>query len=338
MSTGRNLSLDAARDLVVAALVANRTSRDNAASVADALVTGEADGIKSHGLSRVPSYAGQSRTGKIDGFAAPTVAASAPAVLAVDAALGFAFPAIDLALDALAPLCRQQGVAVAAIRRSHHCGAAGWHVERLARDGIAALMFANTPQAIAPWGGRRGLFGTNPIAFAAPASGREPLVVDLSVSKASRGNLLVAKQKGERIPEGWAFDRDGRPTTDPEAAIKGTMVPMGDAKGTALALMVEVLAAGLTGAHFAADAGSFFDAEGPAPETGHLIIALSPAALGGEQVGKHIATLAAAVEGEPGARLPGARRMHNRRQAAERGLDVPRALLDEIEALAQGAP
>jgi (2R)-3-sulfolactate dehydrogenase (NADP+) len=329
------LSMNAARELAIAALTANRTSHDNAASVAGALVAAEADGIKSHGLSRVPSYAGQSRTGKIDGFAAPSLRASAPAVLAVDAARGFAFPAIDLALGALAPLCRQQGVAIAAIRRSHHCGAAGQHVERLARDGIAALFFANTPPAIAPWGGRRGLFGTNPIAFAAPVAGRDPVVIDLSVSKVSRGTLLVAKQKGGRIPEGWAFDREGHPTTDPDAAIQGTMVPMGDAKGTALAFMVEILAAGLTGAHFASDAGSFFDAEGPAPETGQLIIALSPAALGGEQVAQHIAVLAADVEAEPGARLPGARRLHNRRGAAARGLDVPQALLDEIEALAK---
>ena len=332
-----NLSLAAARDLVIAALVANRTSRDNAASVADALVAAEADGIKSHGLSRVPSYAGQSRTGKIDGFAKPALATPAPAVLTVDAARGFAFPAIDLAIGALAPLARQQGVAVAGVRRSHHCGAAGWHVERLARAGLAALMFANTPQAIAPWGGRRGLFGTNPIAFAAPVAGHEPVVVDLSVSKVSRGTLLVAKQKGGSIPEGWAFDHQGRPTTDPDAAIKGTMVPMGDAKGTALAFMVEILAAGLTGAHFASDAGSFFDAEGPAPETGQLIIALAPEALGGETVTQHIATLAAAVEAEPGARLPGARRLHNRRDAAANGLDVPQALLSEINGLAKGS-
>jgi (2R)-3-sulfolactate dehydrogenase (NADP+) len=333
VSATRNLSLAQARELVIAALVASRTSHDNAASVADALVAAEQDGIKSHGLSRVPTYAGQSRSGKIDGFAVPGLVAPAPAVLAVDAALGFAFPAIDRAIAALVPLAGQQGAAVAAIRRSHHCGAAGWHVERLARRGVAALMFANTPPAIAPWGGRRGLFGTNPIAFATSVAGREPIVVDLSVSKASRGDLLVAKQKGERIPEGWAFDRDSNPTTDPDAAIKGTMVPMGDAKGTALALMVEILAAGLTGAHFASEAGSFFEAQGPAPETGQLIIALSPEALGGAAVTKHIATLAAAVEAEPGARLPGARRVQNRRDAEAHGLDVPAALLKEIEGL-----
>ncbi len=334
----KTISLETTRDLVAAALAANRTRDDNARSVADALVAAEADGIKGHGLSRVASYAGQSRSGKVDGFATPTLSSSAPSVLIVDAARGFAFPAIDLAIARLPAVCRTQGVAVAAIRRSHHCGAAGLHVERLARADVAALFFANTPQGIAPWGGRRGLFGTNPIAFAAPLAGRDPVVVDLSLSKVARGSLLLAKQKGEPIPEGWALDRDGKPTTDPDAAIKGTMVPMGDAKGTALALMVEMLAAGLIGAHFAYEASSFFDAEGPAPETGQLIIALSPEALGGAAVGERLSSLAAAIEAEPGARLPGARRLHARRTAQERGLDVPQAVIEEIERLGRAAP
>src|SRR5215510_13369981 len=182
----QTISLAAAHDLVVAALTANRTSADNARAVAEALVTAEADGITGHGLSRVPSYAAQAKSGKVDGFATPTLSAPAPAALIVDAACGFAFPAIDVAIGALPDLCRTQGVAVAAIRRSHHCGAAGHHVERLARAGAAALFFANTPQGIAPWGGRRGLFGTNPIAFAAPRPGHDPVVVDLSLSKVAR--------------------------------------------------------------------------------------------------------------------------------------------------------
>src|SRR5215211_362983 len=176
--SGVVISIDSARDLVIAALTANCTSRENARSVADALVAAEADGIKGHGLSRVPSYAAQARSGKVDGFAAPELSSPAPAALIIDAACGFAFPAIDAAIDALPALCRTQGIAVAGIRRSHHCGAAGHHVERLARTGVAALFFANTPQGIAPWGGRRGLFGTNPIAFAAPLAGHDPVIVD----------------------------------------------------------------------------------------------------------------------------------------------------------------
>ena len=162
------------------------------------------------------------------------------------------------------------------------------------------------------------MFGTNPIALACPLPGRAPIVVDLSLSVVARGNILAAKQKGERIPEGWALDEEGRPTTDPDAALQGTMLPLGGAKGTALALMVELLAAGLTGANFAADASPFLDTQGDPPGTGQLIIAIDPAALGGEGDSSHCARLAVAIEGQPGARLPGARRMVLREQAARR--------------------
>ena len=125
----------------------------------------------------------------------------------------------------------------------------GRHVERLAEQGLVALFFANTPEAIAPWGGTRAVFGTNPIAFAAPLEGRAPVVVDLALSKVARGDIVAAKQRGEAIPAGWALDKDGRPTTDADAALAGTMIALGDAKGAALALMVEVLAAALTDTH-----------------------------------------------------------------------------------------
>jgi (2R)-3-sulfolactate dehydrogenase (NADP+) len=325
------LSLAEARDLVARALVRSSTGEANATIVARALVAAEADGLKGHGLSRAPSYAAQAKAGKIDGHAAPVVTRPKPAVVAVDAAHGFAFPALDAAVSALPDIARAQGVAVAPIRRSHHAGAAGHPVERLAEAGLVALLFANTPAAIAPWGGSRGLFGTNPIAFACPLPNRAPIVVDLSLSKVARGNILAARQRGEAIPEGWALDAAGQPTTDPEAALAGTMVPLGDAKGTALALTVELLAAGLTGATYAADASSFLDAKGPPPGTGQLIVVLDAGALGGEGAAMRFAALAEAVEAQAGARLPGARRLENRARAASEGLSVPAALLAEIE-------
>lgn len=325
------LSLEAAQDLVTRTLVRCRTSEPNAVSVARALVGAEADGLKGHGLSRLPSYAAQAKAGKVDGRAEPVVSRPRPAVVAVDAAHGFAYPAIDAACAVLPEAARAQGIAVAPIRRSHHCGAAGHPVERLAEGGLVALLFANTPAAIAPWGGSRGVFGTNPIAFACPLPGRAPIVVDLSLSKVARGNVLAAKQRGEPIPEGWAFDAQGRPTTDPQAALDGTMAPLGDAKGTALALMVELLAAGLTGAVYAGDASSFLDAKGPPPGTGQLILAFDPAALGGD--GAHFAALAEAIEAQSGARLPGSRRLETRRKAQAEGVAVGDGLLKEIEAL-----
>jgi (2R)-3-sulfolactate dehydrogenase (NADP+) len=327
------LSIAEAEALVADALIRCRTREDNARAVARALVAAEADGLKGHGLSRVPSYAAQAKAGKVDGFARPGATRPRPAVLAVDAAHGFAYPAVELALDGLPAIARAEGVAAAAIRRSHHCGAAGHPVERLAESGFVAILFANTPAAIAPWGGSVGVFGTNPIAFACPVPGRAPIVVDMSLSKVARGNILAAKQKGERIPEGWALDADGEPTTDPDAALQGTMLPLGDAKGTALALMVELLAAGLTGANFAADASSFLDDKGSPPGTGQLILTLDPVALGGEGTLAHCGRLASAIEDQPGARLPGARRIALREKAARDGLPVADTLIADIRAL-----
>lgn len=324
------LPLAEAEALVAAALVRNRTSPANAASVARALVGAEADGQKGHGLTRVASYAAQSHNGKVDGLVVPTATRIRPGILAVDAAHGFAYPALDLAVEHLPALARETGIASAAITRSHHCGAAGLTVERLADAGLVALLFANTPQAIAPWGGSAGLFGTNPIAFACPLPGAAPIVVDLSLSKVARGALITAKARGEKIPEGWAVDRDGRPTTDPEAGLAGTMVPMGDAKGTQLALMVELLAAGLIGATYAADTSSFLDAKGPPPGTGQLLIVLDTGAFGGPAALTRFARLAAAIEAQPGARLPGRRRLALREKARASGLDVPEKLHAEI--------
>ncbi|MBN4098184.1 MULTISPECIES: Ldh family oxidoreductase [unclassified Methylobacterium] len=327
-----NLTLSEAEALAGDALVRCGTAEAAARSVARALVGAEADGLKGHGLSRVAPYAAQVRAGKVAGDAVPLASRPRPGLLAIDAAHGFAYPAIDLALEALPGVARQQGVAAAGIRRSHHCGAAGRPVEALAEQGCVALLFANTPAAMAPWGGRQAVFGTNPLAFACPLPGRAPIVVDLALSKVARANIVGAAKRGEPIPEGWALDAEGRPTTDATAALDGTMVPLGDAKGTALALMVELLAAGLVGARFAGEASSFLDAAGDPPGTGQLILALDASALSPDAP-ERFAALAGAIEAQDGARLPGSRRLGLRRRAAEAGLDVAEALVAEIRAL-----
>ncbi len=326
------VSLAEAEALAADALIRCGTAEAAAASVARALVGAEADGLKGHGLSRVAPYGAQVRAGKVVGDALPRLEHPRPGLLAVDAAHGFAYPALDRALEALPDMARRQGVAAAGIRRSHHCGAAGRPVEALAESGCVALLFANTPAAMAPWGGARAVFGTNPLAFACPLPGRPPIVVDLALSKVARANIVGAAKRGETIPEGWALDVEGRPTTDAKTALAGTMVPLGDAKGTALALMVELLAAGLVGARFAGEASSFLDAEGDPPGTGQLILALDAAALSPDAP-ERFAALAASIEAQEGARLPGVRRLALRQRAATEGLDLPEALLSEIRAL-----
>ncbi|MFC5419255.1 Ldh family oxidoreductase [Bosea eneae] len=316
------LSLEAAEQKVAELFIEAGASPANAASVALALVMAEADGLKGHGLSRVPTYISMLRSGKIDGQAVPIAKQPKPGILAIDAAHGFAYPAIDLAVIELPEIARKQGIAAAPIRRSNHCGAAGLHVERLAEQGLVALLFANTPGAMAPWGGAKPVFGTNPIAFAAPLAGREPLVIDMALSKVARGPIVAAKQKGEAIPEGWALDAAGRPTTDPAAAIAGTMVPLGDAKGATLAMMVEILAAALVGTHFAFQASSFLDDQGGPPDTGQLILAIDPASMGGNWFAERMKLLTHAIEAQPGTRLPGMRRYALRAKARAEGIDV----------------
>jgi (2R)-3-sulfolactate dehydrogenase (NADP+) len=305
------LTLNDMYGLALRVLVRSGTSEVNAGHVATALSVAEADGLSGHGLSRLPSYSAQVRSGKVNGAATP-VATGDPgkAVIRINAKDGFAFPAIAIAIDRLLPLARQYGIAAAAIAHSHHCGALGYHVERLGEQGLVGIMFANSPAAIAPWGGNKALFGTNPIAFAAPRNAGTPLVIDLSLSKVARGKIMVAAQKGEAIPEGWAVDGAGRPTTDAKAAMAGTMLPMGDAKGSALVMMVEILAASLTGASYGYEASSFFDAEGRPPRVGQTLIAIDPEAtvdiFTGNAFGGRLETLISQIRMQPGTHVPGA--------------------------------
>lgn len=308
-------------------------AENNAQSVAQALLAAEADGLKGHGLSRVPTYGAMLKSGKIDGKAMPQATRPKPGVLVIDAAHGFAYPALDLALARAPDIAREQGIVAVSVMRSNHCGAAGLPCEALARQGFVAMLYANTPAAIAPWGGKRAVFGTNPIAFAAPLATRDPVVIDLAVSKVARGPIVAAKQKGEKIPEGWALDPDGNPTTEPDKALAGTMVPLGDAKGSSLAFMVETLAACLTGANLAFEASSFLDEKGGPPSTGQLMIVIDPAAFGHARFGERMAVLAQSIEDQDGARLSGMRRYALRKKAHAAGVAIPPEVRSAVEKL-----
>ena len=331
------IGLPEACDLLGQVLARAGAAPWQAGPTAAALVAAEADGLKSHGLARAPAYADQVRSGKVDGQARPQLERTGDATLRVDAASGFAFPAIAQGLDAVADTARQHGMAAVAVRDSHHAGVMGHHVEQLAERGLVGLGFTNSPAAIAPWGGSRALFGTNPIAFACPRANVPPLVIDTSLSRVARGKIMLAAQRGETIPEGWALDADGRPSTDAKAALTGTMLPMGDAKGAALVLMVEILAAALTGGRFAFEASSFFTAEGEAPRIGQLFMALDPERLGGAGWGARMETLLGAVADQPGVRLPGERRLAARAAAARDGMALDPRLRADLEERARQA-
>ena len=329
------ISLGDLRDLAGRVLKASKTSHENAALVAGALVRADADGIPSHGVARLPVYADQAKAGKVDGHAVPEITETGTAAVRVDAKRGFAYPAITAGLARARDMVANAGVVAVAIGNSSHAGVLGHHGKDLAADGLAAMIFVNTPAAIAPWGGNRALFGTNPIAFAAPRRAGAPLVIDMSMSRVARGKLLTAARDGTPIPDDWAFDSAGQPTRDPEAAMAGTMRAMGDAKGTQLVFMVELLAAALTGSNFGFEASSFFEAEGPAPRTGQFLIAIDPDRFAGGGFADRMETIVAAILDQPGTRLPGLRRFESRAAAERDGVTLPTALHDDIVAAAE---
>lgn len=330
--TSVDITPAAATDLVIAVFMAAGMPVHTARPAARALVQAEQDGLPSHGLARVPFYEAQMRTDKVVAGAAPQVTRDG-AVIRVDAGYGLAFAAIDAGAQAARDVTRDLGVAVVSVTHSHHFGVAGQAVEPFAREGLIALAFANAPAAIAPWGGNRALYGTNPVAFAAPrAGGADPLLIDLSLSHVARGKVMLAQKAGTPIPADWALDPDGNPTTDPDAAMAGTMLPSGGAKGAALALMVELLTAGLAGAQFAYDASSLFDDHGGPPDLAHFILVLDPARFAPGFTDRAEAMFAA-ILAQDGARLPGARRMADRAARADR-IAISRQLHDTLAALA----
>ncbi len=309
-----------------------------AAATARALVAADAQGLASHGVSRVPQYAAHIRLGRVDGAAVPRVVRSKGGAVLVDAADGLAFPACALAVTEAVARAWEHGVSFAGVTNSHHFGAAAYHLEPVAAAGMVGLAFGNSPAAMPAAGGRHAIFGTNPIAAVFPRPAAPPIVVDLSLSEVARGKLMVAAREGKPIPPGWALDRDGNPTTDPKAGLDGMMLPAGGTKGAMLALVVELVCCALTGAHMGFEADSFFGDAGNRPRIGQAFLVIDPAALAGADVyGERVEALVTEMLGDAGVRLPGARRKNLVDRAAGEDVEIPQGLLDELRALA-GAP
>ncbi|MEP3277296.1 MAG: Ldh family oxidoreductase, partial [Stappiaceae bacterium] len=214
MTQVSRMTLGEIEDLAFRALTAAGTSPENAKSLAVATAATEADGIASHGLAYIPIYCEHVKCGKVDGQAQPNLTRPAPSVVAVDAATGFAHPAIDLGFDALIPLAGEQGVAALAVRNSYNCGVLGFHTKRLAADGLLGIGFTNAPASIAPVGGRRPVVGTNPFSIAAPdGKGGAAVLIDQSASVIAKSEIMKHAREGLPIPPQWALDPNGQPTT-----------------------------------------------------------------------------------------------------------------------------
>lgn len=307
---GHSLTIEQAVALATRALTASGADPAPAESVARSVVAAHARGRVSVGLEHLPYYCEALRRGAVNGRVEPEITQVKPGLLAVDAHSGFTHYAFDLALDEFVSMVRSQGVAVLTIRNTYTCGALGYFPERLARLGLAAIAATNAgPAAVAASGARRPVFSTNPIAFALPRGEGPPLVIDQSTSACTLVDVRAARDRGESIPGDWALDREGRPTEDPAAALAGSFKPFGGYKGSNIALLVELLAAGLTGGNWSLDAPSF--AEGSAcPDVGQWILAMDLEGMAGGNASKRIddylsrlASLGCHIPGEEGQAL-----------------------------------
>ncbi len=334
MTETRTLTLAEIEDLSFRALVAAGTSEANARPLAVATAATEADGVASHGLAYIPIYAEHVQCGKVDGNATPVLTRPRPGVISVDAATGFAHPAIDAGFEALIPAAREQGIAVLAIRNSYNCGVLGYHTARLARAGLVGLGFTNAPASIAPSGGSKPVVGTNPFSVAVPGEDGEPeLLIDQSASTIAKSEVMKHAREGKEIPLGWALDADGNPTTDPDAGLKGSMAPSGGYKGVGVALLTEIMAAALTGATLGINASPFSGTAGGPPKTGQMFIAIDPAATSHDTFRAGMVGIVGAVRAQPGAHLPGDGRRGKRIKARDQGVAVSVATLTRIKAL-----
>jgi (2R)-3-sulfolactate dehydrogenase (NADP+) len=329
------LSLDEARRRVAAALQRAGAHAAMAESTARALVLAEAQGLASHGLSRVAQYATHLKNGRVDGNAVAAVTKSKGAVAVIDAGEGLAFPACELAVAEGIRRARGFGIAFVGVVRSHHAGVIVDHLRPAVREGLVGLGFANSPAAMPAAGGRHPIFGTNPVAAIFPRRG-SPLMIDLSLSEVARGKVMVAAKEGRPIPLGWALDAEGQPTTDAKAALAGSMLAVGalsSTKGAMLALVVELLVTALIGANFGFEASSFFVDEGNRPGIGQAFLVIDPDALAGREAFlDRIEVLVREMLVDDGVRLPGARREALASHAEREGLVVADALLATLAA------
>ena len=328
------LALEELTQLATRALRRAGASKAMAQATAAALVAAESQGLAGHGLSRVAQFSEHLRQGRADGKARAKVIRKKGAACLVDANGGLAFPAMALAVKEAIKRAQRYGVGFAGVTNSHHFGAAAHHLAPVAQAGLVGLAFSNSPSAINAWGGRKAFYGTNPIAAIFPRRNAAPIVVDLSLTEVVRGKIMLHAREGKPIPLGWALDKDGNPTTDPKAALTGSLSPIGGAKGAALALMVEVLSVALTGAALSFENDSYFE-PGNKPRIGHAVLAIDPGALAGaDSYYSRLEAMISKMLADEGVRLPGTRRQTAEAKARAEGIEVSDALLGELRQLA----
>lgn len=337
MSEAVKLSVDEVHALAKGCLIDNGCDDDNATAIADTITAADQDGSTSHGLFRLPGYVASLRSGKVNGKARPVVTRPAGGIVRVDNDDGFAPLGIVAGRPALIDAARSQGIAFMVLVRSFHF-AALWHeVEPLCEAGLCGLACTAHTVMVAPAGGDQALFSTNPIAFGWPRPKAPPVVFDMATAAMARGEIMLAARDGHSVPEGVGLDGEGNPTTDPNAILEGgVQLPFGGYKGSAIALMVELLAAGVTGDRFSYEATEADNGDGGPARGGEFILAIDPSHTAGDDWLERGEGLFGRMLAMEGLRLPGDRRYANRERTPCDGIEIPAALHATIMDLRAG--
>ncbi|MCO5145173.1 MAG: Ldh family oxidoreductase [Aquamicrobium sp.] len=331
------MTLDEIGSLTRRVLERHGLSTLQAEPIARIVIAAEADACRSHGLYRLPGYVAALRSGRVRPDAVPRVETVTSGIIRVDGDSGFAPAAAEAGRPALIEAARANGIAAMALTRCHHFSALWADLEPLTDAGLVAWAFVVGQSSVAPHGGTQRLMGTNPIAFGWPRPGREPFIFDFATSAAARGEVELKRLAGERLPEGWALGPDGAPTTDPAAALAGALLPFGGHKGSALSMMVELIAGPLIGEATSSRVAQMDIHDGGPPPGGELFIAIDPQRLApGNGWTSEAEAFFAEAGGQPGLRLPSARRHAARARTRHEGVAVPAGLVAEVEALLEG--
>ena len=322
------ISMEEALALCESAAIVAGANAEVANSLARSAVAAEAEGQASVGLAHFVDYLEALEAGRIDGHAVPEITCPAGAIILSDAKGGAAHPGFDRAFDDLVDTAQKFGVTIFSQKNAYTCGALGYFAGRLAERGLAALAATNGPALVAGAGGTKPVYCTNPLAFAAPAAGGPPLLIDQSSSATAFVNIRKAAYAGQSIPEGWALDSVGNPTTDASAAVKGTLLAFGGSRGANIALIVEVLSAGLSGANWSLDAPPFMTGS-QSPGTGLFVLAIEPKLLDPD-FETRLRSQVDRLSGEYGVHIPGRGKVAMRQKSREQGFAVPQPVYDEI--------
>ena len=327
-----SLTLDEIYNLANKTLISNDCDKENADILSDTITRAEIDGSLSHGLFRLPSYVASLKSGKVNGKARPEVKKISPSVIKVLGNRAFAPMVLKAGLPELIKLAKETGVAVLAITNSHHMAAMWPETEAIAEQGLVGFACTSYKPMVAPAGAKKALFGTNPISFAWPRLGKTPVVYDMATAAMAMGEVQVAAREGHKVPLGTGLNKDGKETTDPNEITKGgVLLPFGGYKGSAIAMMVELLAGALVGETFSFETAAKDNKDGGPPSGGEFILAISPEKIAGPNWNNHADEFFNKMSDMEGVRLPGERRHKNRLDKGPRNIN--KDLIEKIKTL-----